>query len=344
MLKRTFSMLFACFLRASGALWWARRRLRLSGAIAVLTFHRVLPDQDFEGTDSLAGMVVRERTFQKLAAYLSCRFEPVGLLDAEPGGANRKLRAMVTFDDGWKDTMSVALPIAHAHGIPIAVFLCPGLLDRAAPFWPENAANALKREQPGISAARVEALIETLKARSRADRDRLLRDLFPFPTIPYPADRTLTWEDVLRMKKMGVTIGSHTMNHEILPALCARAARREVRESKEVIAKLLNQTCEVFAYPNGDCGGGVDAIVAEEGYRLAFSTQCGPWMPDSDRRRIPRANVSEDNVTFFGKFFSGARFEYTTIWRMYRTMERARCADRELPERQVEAAAAGRSL
>src|SRR5262249_42008276 len=94
----------------------------------------------------------------------------------KPGAArSHRLRLAFTFDDGWIDTYTVALPIAQEHGIPLIVFLCPGLIEGDTPFWPEQVV-ALTRafEPPTVNA---EAVIENLKKAEPEQRERYLANL-----------------------------------------------------------------------------------------------------------------------------------------------------------------------
>ena len=68
-------MFWAGMLRAFGVLPLAKTLVRRSGAI-VLTFHRILTDDESEQTASLSGMVVRRETFAAFLKYAAqeCEF------------------------------------------------------------------------------------------------------------------------------------------------------------------------------------------------------------------------------------------------------------------------------
>ena len=140
---------------------WAKRQLGGQGAVVVLTFHRVLPDDSYAKTLSPAGMVVRERTFEESLRFLARRYQLLNLAQGGPQWSNgsRKLRVAVTFDDGWIDNGRVAFPIARKHGVPLTIFVCTGSLGQELPFWPEQVA-ALWRaaERAGITGKLAELL------------------------------------------------------------------------------------------------------------------------------------------------------------------------------------------
>ena len=43
--------------------------------------------------------------------------------------------AAFTFDDGYRDNLTVALPVFRAHRVPVCVYVTTGLIDRTAPCW-----------------------------------------------------------------------------------------------------------------------------------------------------------------------------------------------------------------
>jgi peptidoglycan/xylan/chitin deacetylase (PgdA/CDA1 family) len=320
----------------SGCLWWAKRQLRRSGAVIVMTFHRVLADSEFGRYHRVPGIVMREDTFKSLAEYVSNHYEAVDLKKVAPGSPSGKLRLAFTFDDGWSDNYAIVLPIARLHEIPLTIFVCPGLTGCRVPFWPERVINALTASRPSVQRREIEAAIESLKHCSPEERERLIVKLSngtgagQIQEESFAGESALSWTEIAEMDRSGVRFGSHTHTHQILTAVPPVTIRREIRESKNAIEGLLNSRCDLFAYPNGDWSSDAKHILAEEGFKLAFTTQRGAWMPTSDPLAIPRANVYEGNLVGPRGGFSPAMFEYTTFWKVWRAMRHApaACVDR----------------
>jgi peptidoglycan/xylan/chitin deacetylase (PgdA/CDA1 family) len=291
--------------------------MRRRGAVIVLTFHRVLDEAGYHAAGNLPGMAVRQQTFEKLAAYAAGRYETVDVSTAKPGELSARLRVAFTFDDGWSDNYPVAFPIAQAHGIPLTIFLCPALVGREAPFWPERVAALLHATG---RRGEIETVIEDLKHHSQEERERWIERLGGAGTaVEFRAgDSTLPWEEIIAMDRAGVRFGSHTQTHQILTTVPPDTARAEIRESKGAIERALGHPCDLFAYPNGDWSPETRAILAESGYRLAFTTKRGAWTAASDRFAIPRSNIYEDNLAGLTGRFSPAMFEYTTFWKAWR--------------------------
>lgn len=322
---------WALLLQASGCLWWAKRQLRRRGAVMVLTFHRVLNDAEFQRTCSLPCIVIRRRTFENLADYVSGNYETVDFAQAiaTPAG---KLRVMFTLDDGWKDTCTNALPVMRTRGIPATVFVCPGLVGRTLPFWPELVASLLGKASPPVAGPEIESLIETLKTYPTERRQQFIARLCEMHAPvngweAYNGDRTVSWDDIREMDAAGVRFGCHTHTHQILTTVPAQAARQEIRKSKGALEAALYRRCDLFAYPNGNSSAATQGILAEEGFTAAFTTERGAWTGGSDRMAIPRVNVCEASVAGLTGRFSPAMFQYSVFWKAWRAIQ----AERRVP-------------
>ncbi len=339
--------LWVYFLYATGSFWWAKRQLRQSGSIVVLMFHRVLKDEEFKRPQVLPGVVVRQRTFRELAQHVSKHYDAIPIHSAVPGQVGDKLRVAFTFDDGWTDNYAVALPIAIEHNIPMTIFVCPGLIGTSQPFWPERMTSLFAASGGSIKRSEIEEMIEQLKKCSPEDRELAIDQLVHRELLngncsdklaeqPVPETSTLSWDEILEMNKGNISFGSHTQTHQILTTVPLDQVRSEISLSKIELERTLNLPCETFAYPNGNWSPEIRDIVAQEGFKLAFTTQRGAWTPDCDPLAIPRANVYEGNLVWPNGRFSPAMFEYTTFWKVWRATRKARLS---VPENETNATA-----
>jgi len=108
----------AALLASVGA---TERRLRRKSGIAVLMYHRVLRD-DEDASRIEPGMYVRASSFRRQMEWLVRRWpvRPLGEAVADRGSA---VGAVVTFDDGWRDNLTVAWPIMESLGVRPTIFL-----------------------------------------------------------------------------------------------------------------------------------------------------------------------------------------------------------------------------
>ncbi len=326
--RRLTQWLFASCLWTLGVFWWAKRDLKQTGAIIVLTLHRVLDETRMELTCSLPGTIVRSRTFDRLCEHLRSRYCVIPAEGAAPGRAQERPTVVVTFDDGWKDTADTAWPIAKRHAIPFTVFVCPDLTDRVSPFWPETVVAYHHRVDPSAGFDKTEALIEDLKRKTPQDRDLAIAELKVKACRagcgPEGAavDSTMSWEDIQRMQDGLVSFGSHTNGHVILTTVSAEIARAEMQSSSEALARRLHGHCDSIAYPNGDASDEILAIAGELGYRYGFTTQRRVWTSRDPALAIPRGNVYEANIVNPLGRFSRIMFEYTAIWKPWLSSRR----------------------
>jgi peptidoglycan/xylan/chitin deacetylase (PgdA/CDA1 family) len=340
---------WVCALYFTGMLRWAKRSLAAQQGVVVLTFHRVLPDDEFAKTFSPTGMVMRERTFEEAVKYVATHHSPVAI-DAHPPADRTdsgKLCVAFTFDDGWADNAHFAAPIARKYGVRLAIFVCPGRMGLSFPFWPERIASLCEaagrggylaqiiervtaragrkiesKGERGSKQAEVQliALLKTLPAEQRGS---IVTDLFEefghrLEGENFEMHSTMTWDELQELSRQGVLFGSHTQTHQILTKLSADAVERELMDSKQTLGQRLGRPCFAFAYPNGNWSQEVRASVAKAGYTLAFRNVPGAWTADTDPLLIPRVNVWEGTVVNPLGRFSPIAFDYAVFWRSYR--------------------------
>lgn len=312
--------LWAMLLRLCGILSLAKSWVRRHG-IVVLTFHRVLTDDELAQTASLPGMVVRKQTFQRFLNYAAEKYGFVDLSCEPDWRSHSKLRLAVTFDDGWSDTASTAYPIASQCRVPMLIFIATEKTGSALPFWPERAASVLEQRFALTNGRQdisdVERAIDNLKGLPAEVRNQqiglLIAERNEVPSVP--VDSTLTWGQIAQLHGEGVSFGSHTMTHEILTTIPLEQAKQEITKSRERMEQELATPCRLFAYPNGDCSKEVCELVERAGYKYAFLNQDpGVWTAKCNPYLIPRMNVCEYHFVDAKGNFSPLIFEYAVIW------------------------------
>jgi hypothetical protein len=131
------------------------RRLRrrwqgLADAVAppplILMYHRVA-----EPTLDQWQLCVSPANFATQMQALRRRRRPMALseLTHELGhGRCPRAAVVVTFDDGYSDNLSAALPVLEAFDVPATVFCTAGVIGGDAPFWWDRLAGLLLRSPP----------------------------------------------------------------------------------------------------------------------------------------------------------------------------------------------------
>lgn len=116
----------------------------------VLVYHRVA----HLASDPLF-LAVRPETFESHVRALKERFEIVSAQELNSRVKNHALKGdelVITFDDGYKDNLTAALPVAEKYQIPITIFITTGIFDSGSPFsWDDiygnNVGTYLNKEE-----------------------------------------------------------------------------------------------------------------------------------------------------------------------------------------------------
>lgn len=102
----------------TGIYWFYSRLLAWRGARIVLVYHRVL-----EG-ESRTGAMVNAHNFAWQMEFLKKRAFPVTWEEIIDSRANeRGIKVLVTFDDGYRDNFTQALPVLESNRIPAVFFV-----------------------------------------------------------------------------------------------------------------------------------------------------------------------------------------------------------------------------
>ncbi len=202
--------------------------------------------------------------------------------------------AAFTFDDGYRDNLTVALPVFRAHRVPVCVYVTTGLIDRTAPCWWGALAHLVEsRDQVDLAGlglsetlptaswpekraafARIEAWVhDDLESRAESVR-QWCRDAGVDERAVLDA-AMLTWDELREMARDPlVTIGAHGVTHRRLSRLDDESARRELADGRARIEAELGRPVRHLAYPYG----GPAACGARE-FRLAAEAATSPPSP-----------------------------------------------------------------
>jgi peptidoglycan/xylan/chitin deacetylase (PgdA/CDA1 family) len=212
---------------------------------------------------------------------------------------------VVTFDDGYANNYSLALPILQKYSFPATIFLTTGFLDHAVPLWVDRL-EFLIRTAPACDLTTFEWRDNSFRLSLRGFRRRtearvrlneFLRGLPPdaihdflgkleshlqlcysWETIPELL-RPLTWDQVRAMRATGlVSFGCHTVTHPVLSRCSEQVQVFEIHESKQRIEAELGEECIGFAYPYGKKSHYTELttrLVRKAGFKFALSAESG---------------------------------------------------------------------
>jgi peptidoglycan/xylan/chitin deacetylase (PgdA/CDA1 family) len=210
--------------------------------------------------------------------------------------ANKRLDkkyALITFDDGYIDNYTVAMPILIKHGLS-AVFHLPSdyIESDIIPWWDEIA-YMLKHthkvelnfgDYPTVNLTRfkisktIRLVMNNVKhdPRSMDIKVEELRQklVCKINTDNEAVNMFVNWKQVQEMAGKGMYIGSHTRSHRILSHLSVQDQTQEMRLSKEVIEAKIGMPVVSVAYPVGNKKSFTEVtceLAKSIGYQCAFS-------------------------------------------------------------------------
>lgn len=228
-------------------------------------------------------------------------------------GADGPPRVAVTIDDGYPDTLEVALPELERRALPATLFLSTLPPETGRPLWTDHVRWIVKhaRVPMGSEAQRLERLsriLARLKALGPADVDREVAELEAELRPDGPPLRLLSWDDVRELHRRGVSLGAHTHRHYMVSRLDDTTLAEEIGRSVTLIETRVGVEVKSFAYPNGrpeDYDARAIAVLRSLGLRSAATCRNGLARPGHDPFQLPRLYTREPSLPLFAARLAG---------------------------------------
>jgi len=291
--------------------------------LLILIYHRVLDEPDF-----MRPSEVDKKTFRWHMELLANHFNILPLSEAIDGLKNSSLppRAVsITFDDGYADNYTNALPILQQQGLTATFFIASGYLDGGR-MWNDTVIEAIRgMQQPCLDLSEIklgaydigttgqkllasEQIIKAIKHldfQQRAEYSHYMGQ----QAHSLPDNLMLTSEQLKAISASGMEIGGHTVNHPILAKLSDEEALSEIESNKQFLEQLLGKPCRFFAYPNGKLGRDYlpcqTGLPKASGFQAALSTEWGVANKEAEIWQLPRFTPWDRSPSrFMGRIIS----------------------------------------
>ncbi len=308
-------------------IFWLRARVG-QRSLAVLTYHRVGHAEDAGELDP----GVFEATPEELEAQLQvlrARATVVSLADVRLACRGKRLPpnpVLVTFDDGYVDLQTCAVPILRKAGVPATCFVPTSFPDGGRLFWWDRIWVVMRRctrdrveltypapltihpkRSPAAAAGMV---IDAIKHAPRMDMSRLWEALEHATGVALDAAeeraiaaRTiLGWRSVKGLREAGMDVQSHSHEHVVLNSLSPELAQRDLARSARVLHDVLGEAPYGVAYPVGyPLAGALLRAPLEARFEIGFTNSTGLCAPRiGDPLNVPR--ISMDLGMGLGEF------------------------------------------
>lgn len=279
--------------------------LSLGQKLSILIYHQVLPEYDPMRPDEITA----ER-FDQQMGWIASNFRVFTVSDAleklRTGTLpNRSL--CITFDDGYENNTSIALPILQKHNLCATLFVASDFLDGGI-MWNDRVIESLRLYPENTIDLRWLGLecfsLDSLSTRAQAAKHVLnqIKHLDYHKRqqaverigaeIEVPSDIMLTSTQLRGLADAGIEIGGHTCSHPILSVLTPEAQQQEIKTNKQVLESIINRPVTGFAYPNGKPTKDYTATslqaVKDAGYQWAVTTHSGVTGANSVPFQLPR--------------------------------------------------------
>ncbi|MEM7603105.1 MAG: polysaccharide deacetylase family protein, partial [Verrucomicrobiota bacterium] len=315
----------------TGLRWLGSRRDARGG---ILLYHRI----DAADVDPFNLCVSPSHFEEQLAMIAETGLAlPVHqFMEQKKRGQLKRGSISLTFDDGYLDVFTNALPLLKKYEIPATVFVTSGNLGEA--FWWDRLASLIHGPnslpdslfiEPGQSspfllesASRSNVynlLYPILRSASPKRREVIFKTLAS--QIEVPSDnrpqRCATSSEVREASSHPlITIGAHTVTHSRLSTLSYEKQLEEISESIETLSDLTGQSIDLMSYPFGlrdrDFDSTTMRAAKEAGIRYAFAADLNEVTAQTNEFAIPRLWVHDrgvQNVRRTLQLWTGIQFQ-----------------------------------
>lgn len=289
--------------------------------LTVLAWHRVanglgpgfdpgVVDTNHEQFDRQVGIIKQHFSLIDIDALLMYREE------GRPLPSNP---ALLTFDDGYRENVSVVLPILKKHDAKAVFFISTGYMEERKLFvwelihalmercrrpdihiiYPAPVHIILGDDRARIDAARI--LLRASRTHLSIDWKRFFVELISACEVDWDAqteraiadELILDWDGVRTLVDAGMDVQSHGHSHSLYPFLSEEEVLRDASISRQLLEAHTGLPQVAIAYPAGAyfaSGHPGSAAVTRAGYKLGFAFDLATCRlrSISDWLRLPR--------------------------------------------------------
>ncbi len=261
-----------------------------AGVGCILALHRVAERTDTPRIDN-PSLEISPAGLDSLIQHLLSRGYAIVTMDevyailTAPRRKSPRFAAF-TFDDGYLDNYTLALPIFKKYQVPFAVYIPTSFVGNTNAFWWYRLEHLLLRQsrlsfssqgqrhelELGSHSQKMAAfdfICSIIRGAGARERQAFLREIFLEETDFHRKNLVMNWDHIQALAGEAlVTIGAHSVNHYDFNKLSAEEVLFEMNESRRVIESMLGRKVEHFSYPFG----GRNSVNQRE---FALAKSCG---------------------------------------------------------------------
>ncbi|NIB43127.1 polysaccharide deacetylase family protein [Pseudomaricurvus alkylphenolicus] len=275
-------------------------------SLSILIYHQVFEQWDYLHPDEPT-----ISQFERQMRVIREHFVPLSLSRAMELLQENRLptnAACITFDDGYLDNLTHAVPILQRMGIPATIFVATDFIGDGI-MWNDRILEAVRSSKndswdlrnaslgvldmssPNSRHLAAKHLIKKIKHLPTKERTQVVEIVEEF-AVPCNKQLMMSRKQLQQLDEFNIEVGAHTMSHPILNTLQQTDAKKEIVGSKQILEELLQKPVDFFAYPNGRYTEDFDNthvdIVRSSGFTGAVATNWGAASSTTDMFRLPR--------------------------------------------------------
>lgn len=289
----------------------------------ILLYHRVI---DLEIDPQMLAISINN--FESQIQYLSEKYTVVPVKDLLSSKLtwSSKRKLAITFDDGYFDNYSNALPILKKYKVPATIFVSSGFIGSKNEFWWDELERAvlINPNIPDSLIIKINGIIHKYD-NVKLNKEIVYYNLVKiFQTLPIDqikdvieylkrwgrveknarnTHRCMDLEELVYASNSGlIEIGAHTVNHCKLSNENIAVQKNEIEFSKKQLEKFIGKDISIFAYPFGASSDYTHEslnFVKDIGFSLGLSATQGLIFNKHDNFQIPRFIVRNwDPIVF----------------------------------------------
>jgi len=241
-------------------------------------------------------------------------------------GENFPLASVViTIDDGYLNNYKLAYPVLKKLNMPAIIYLTTRFIGANNALWVDDLADILHSTKlksfcfPELFGDKVldistrQSKMETLtklyeemvglKQHKKILMMQKLANILGRNEVRRnnTERKMINWNEVIEMNQNNIHFGAHTISHPTLSKMELLEAKREIRESKEVIENRLGCKVSHFAIPNGrvkDFNEDLKKYCKEIDLKTVVSTESGVISAESDPYFLERIHPPAHKYMF----------------------------------------------
>jgi peptidoglycan/xylan/chitin deacetylase (PgdA/CDA1 family) len=282
-------------------------RLRNRDTLTVFMFHRVLPRQSAEYQAAEKEFTFSVEGFGLCLDFIQRHYQAVSQAQVSAWLDGRQhfppCAGLITFDDGWRDTLTHALPELEKRNLPAVLFLATETIDLEAADWWQDMLVELLAQEGGLTAIKSALVLRQIAGESRSDelrritaalgamdehqRQAILRPLVPRP----PGVRQMLRRSDLAQLGPRITLAGHGHSHA--PLSHHPRASDDLAACQAQLQAIGGDTA-VLSFPHG----AYDETTLQQAHAAGFSVcySSDPVLVDTSGKRSPQAPLGRIHI------------------------------------------------